>query len=378
MDRALAAEAARVGAQGFRHAQPIDRSCARLTCAHTELPELALFEGRSRQLKMALQVMNASLLIHAIVRQTTVLIATLATSSGQRAQLAAVANAVWADLVRELREQGLGNKVIADMFGMALRTYHRKVARMSGSRTLQGRSLWEAVLGHIQQYGPLSRAEVLQRFVRDDTATLHSVIADLVSSGLVESQGDSDSEQLSAAKVEEKDGSTSIDSLVLVTLHRHGPLDAAGVAAQVPAPPDMLDAALRRLVAERLIAQVGDTYSCENCVIPFGEAVGWEAAVLDHYQALVAAIVTKLRSGNRRSDLSDSIGGSTFVFEVWQGHPMEAEILGYLRSMRERGVALRRELEEHPIGAEPPAGARLRRVTAYVGQSVTDEGDDDA
>jgi hypothetical protein len=90
--------------------------------------------------------MNAALLIHAIVRQTTVLIAALATASGQRAQLASVANLVFADLVRELREQGLGNKIIADMFGMALRTYHRKLARLSASRTVHGRSLWEAVL----------------------------------------------------------------------------------------------------------------------------------------------------------------------------------------------------------------------------------------
>jgi hypothetical protein len=327
---------------------------------------------------MALEVMNASLLIHAIVRQTTVLIATLATNSGQRAQLAAVANAVWADLVRELREQGLGNKVIADMFGMALRTYHRKVARMSGSRTLQGRSLWEAVLGHIQQHGSVSRADVLQRFVRDDAATLHSVIVDLVSSGLVESDGDGESAQLRAAKIEVASASGSIDSLVLVTLHRHGPLDAAGVSAHVPAQAETIAAALHRLLAERLISLTSDSYSCENCVIPFGEAAGWEAAVLDHYQALVAAIVTKLRSGKRKSDLADSIGGSTFVFDVWQGHPLEAEILGYLRSMREHGVALRRALEQHAVGIQPPPGAKLRRVTAYVGQSVTEEGDEDA
>lgn len=322
--------------------------------------------------------MNASLLIHAIVRQTTVLIATLATSSGQRAQLAAVANSVWSDLVRELREQGLGNKVIADMFGMALRTYHRKVARMSGSRTLQGRSLWEAVLGHIQQHGPLSRGEVLVRFARDDAATLHSVIADLVSSGLVDSQGDGESARLQAAHVEADAQSANIDPLVLVTLHRHGPLDLEGITAHVPAATETLDAALRRLLAERLITRAGDSYSCENCVIQFGEAAGWEAAVLDHYQALVAAIVNKLRVGKRASDLSDNIGGSTFVFDVWQGHPLEAEILGYLRSMRERGVELRRALEQHPVGVEPPPGAKLRRVTAYVGQNVTDEGDDDA
>jgi hypothetical protein len=318
--------------------------------------------------------MNASLLIHAIVRQTTVLIATLATGSGQRAQLAAVANVVFADLVRELREQGLGNRVIADMFGMALRTYHRKVTRMSASRTLQGRSLWEAVLTHIQQHSPIQRSEVLARFAYDDDATVLSVVADLVSSGLVER----DDERLQAVNAPSEPDTTAggFDALLLVALHRSGPLSAAGVAEVVPAGMPEIEAALARLEAEKLIARSAELFSCESCVIQFGEAAGWEAALFDHYQALVGAIVSKLRAGKRRADLADSIGGSTFVFDVWQGHPLEAEVLGYLRNMRERGIALRRALEQHNVAA--PSGSKARRVTAYVGQNVTDEGDDDA
>jgi hypothetical protein len=71
------------------------------------------------------------MLIDAIVRQTMVLIAQLATAGGGRAQLSHTANQVFLDLVAALKEQGLGNKVIADMFGMALRTYQTKVQRLS-------------------------------------------------------------------------------------------------------------------------------------------------------------------------------------------------------------------------------------------------------
>ena len=324
--------------------------------------------------------MNASLLIHAIVRQTTVLIASLATSAGQRAQLAELANLVFADLVRELRDQGLGNKVIADMFGLALRTYHRKVARLTASRSAQGRSLWEAVLSRIRDHGPLLRGVLLQRFARDDEATLHSVIADLVASGLVERVGDEDAMQLQvmSASVEVASASPgSLDAMVLVALHRGGPLTAAGVAELVPAPLPEIESALARLTADRSIALTeSGVYTCETCVIPLGEAVGWEAAVFDHYQAMVTALVTKLRSGKRRAELADSIGGSTFAFDLWQGHPMEAEVLGFLRSVRERGMALRNALEAHEAVA--PEGAKVRRVTTYVGQSVTEEGDEDA
>ena len=85
--------------------------------------------------------MNVLLLIDAIVRQTMVLIAQLATTSGSRAPLARVANQVFRDLLDGLQTRGLGRRVIADMFGPALRCYHAKVRRLSESRTERGRSL---------------------------------------------------------------------------------------------------------------------------------------------------------------------------------------------------------------------------------------------
>jgi hypothetical protein len=127
--------------------------------------------------------MNVNLLIDAIVRQTTVLIAQLATAAGARAPLAHTANLVFTDLVRELKEQGVGNKVIADMFGLALRTYHARLRRLSESKTYQGRSLWEAVLEYVQSKGTVLRADVLRRFQYDDEASVRGVLKDLVDSG---------------------------------------------------------------------------------------------------------------------------------------------------------------------------------------------------
>ena len=71
--------------------------------------------------------MNAYLLINAVVQQTMVFIAQLATAGGVRAPLAHVAEQVFLDLTSELQNRGVKKKVIADMFGMALRTYHRRV-----------------------------------------------------------------------------------------------------------------------------------------------------------------------------------------------------------------------------------------------------------
>src|SRR5512139_841912 len=107
--------------------------------------------------------MNLDVLIDSIVRQTTVLIAQLATAAGGRAPLAHTANQVFTELVRELKDQGLGNRVIADMFGLTLRTYHNRVRRLAESSTFQGRSLWEAVLSFVQEKGPVRRVDVLRR-----------------------------------------------------------------------------------------------------------------------------------------------------------------------------------------------------------------------
>src|SRR5882672_2207142 len=137
--------------------------------------------------------MNPTLLIHAIVRQTMVLIAVLATAAGRRTPLANIADQVFATLVKELGEQGVGSKVIADMLGMALRTYHRRAARMSESDTEKGRSLWEAVLTHLRKGDSVLRAEVLLRFPHDNEAVVRSVLRDLVDSGLVYQTGRGDS-----------------------------------------------------------------------------------------------------------------------------------------------------------------------------------------
>ena len=129
--------------------------------------------------------MTIELLIHAIVRQTTILIAQLATSRGIRAPLAQIADQVFIELAREIERQGVSRKVSADMFGLGLRTYRRKIQRLSESSTERGRSLWEVVLEHIKTQGVVTRREILARFPSDDEAQVRSVLRDLCDSQLV-------------------------------------------------------------------------------------------------------------------------------------------------------------------------------------------------
>src|SRR5262245_21888296 len=111
---------------------------------------------------------NQHLLIDAIVRQTTVLIAQLATAGGVRAPLAHIANQVFLELTNALQEQGVSRRVGADMFGMALRAYVRKIQRLNESTSERGRSLWEAVLAFISEAKIVARHDVLARFADDE------------------------------------------------------------------------------------------------------------------------------------------------------------------------------------------------------------------
>jgi hypothetical protein len=279
--------------------------------------------------------MNVTNLIDAIVRQTSVLLAQLATSGGDRAQLANTANQVFLDLVEALREQGLGSRVIADMFGLALRTYQEQGRRLSESRTVRGKSLWEAVLEHVQSNGPILRADVLTRFRYYD-----------------------------------------VDEWTLLLnadVHQVESLAELGVATALPE--DALGHALERLVSRELTsieAAAGETrYTSSGGVLPFDDPKGWEAAVFDHYQAMVGALVAKLNLGTRGASLSDVIGGSTFGFEVWPGHPHYDEVRGLLHSFRQQCRDLRERVGHY--NQATPAPAHCQRVISYVGQSILDD-----
>ncbi|HMI94111.1 MAG TPA: hypothetical protein VK509_22210 [Polyangiales bacterium] len=131
--------------------------------------------------------MPGTLLIDSIVRQTTVLIATLATAAGSRPSLAHVANQVLLNLADELKARGIGNKVVADMFGMALRTYHDRVARLAESKSESGRSLWDAVLAYLEQngthqHGPIAR-DAIRRLVPLADDALDAALAQLLADG---------------------------------------------------------------------------------------------------------------------------------------------------------------------------------------------------
>jgi len=327
--------------------------------------------------------MTIELLIHAIVRQTTILIAQLATSRGVRAPLAQIANQVFIDLVRELERQGVSRKVSADMFGLGLRTYRRKIQRLSESSTERGRSLWEVVLEHVKAHELVTRREILQRFSSDDEAQLRSVLHDLCETQLIFWSGTGASTSYRAASEDElatlqrKQGAEGADELLVALMYREGPITLKAVTDMVQGDALAVEAGIARLVStgrvERIDQEGVTRYHARALVIPLGAPVGWEAAVFDHFKALVTTILGRL-SENRAPALEDLVGGSTYTIDVWPGHPLAEEAYGTLGRVRSMLSDLRARVAE--FNDARPVPESHTRVVMYVGQSVTTEGNE--
>jgi hypothetical protein len=323
--------------------------------------------------------MTRQVLIDNVVRQTTILIAQLATSGGVRAPLARIADQVFLDLARELDAQGISRSVSADMFGMALRSYRRRVRQLAESSTDRGRSLWEAVLGYLSRGPVVTREQVLKRFDRDEEALVKGVLNDLCETGLVFRIGVDKGAAYRAATPEEladlRGRSDGLIELVWMLVYREGPIGEEELTRRTGLRPDALSACLDELVASGRVERDDNAlYAARSLVLELGSSAGTEAALFDHYQAVVKTMCARLQRGNDASRESES-GGSTYSFTTWPGHPMEDEVRGLLREFRERHSQLRERIEAFNEENGPPP--RHDRVTVYGGMCVVSEESED-
>jgi hypothetical protein len=322
--------------------------------------------------------MESRLLIDAVMRQTTLLIAQMATSFGLRAPLANIADQVFLELSREIEQQGISRPVAADMFGMALRTYQRKVNRLRAGVTSGEKTLWQAVLEHVRAQETCTRTQVLDAFARDEEEDLASVLSDLVAGGLLYATGrgrsavygattDKDQEMLLKERaldtlthlvwlaVAEPPGKT------LAQLSERFPEQAAQL-------PDALASLLRDGRAKLHEKEAEQRYESTQVLIPVGSEAGWESAVFDHYRAVCAALANKMRLGGASLAARELIGGTTSSFDVYPGHPYEAEIKSLLTRVRsEIGEVWQRAAAYN--ASHPPPEDKVEKVIFYAGQN---------
>ncbi len=326
--------------------------------------------------------MHTKLLIDSIMRQTTVLIAQLSAAAGLRAPLAHLADEVFLSLSKELEEQGVSRKVVADMFGLALRTYQRRVQRLEQSATDAETTLWQAVNDYLQHSGQATRAQIFERFFHDDPEAVGAVLNDLVQTGLASRTGRATSAVFVATPPEARrllarqGKEDTAAALVWLDICHHPGTLSQQVAARVGIDQSLTEKVVERLHREgQLTSEPSGPLSAKEFVIDVGSEVGWEAAVFDHFQAAASAMTAKLRRGQARSHTGDTTGGRTVSFEVCAGHPQEAEVLGLLARLRQETDELWARVNETNM-REPIREDAVKRVVFYFGQLVKDEEDE--
>jgi hypothetical protein len=328
--------------------------------------------------------MTLEFLIHSIVRQTAFLIAQMATAGGSRVPLNRIPAEVFLELVRQLEQQGVSRRVSADMFGLGLRTYQRKIQRVAEELPDRERSLWETVLAFIREKSLVSRSEVLRTFSREDEFQVRSVLHELSDSRLVFSSGHGAAAVYRAASEGElgtlrEMQSEGLDELLWAFIYQIGPLELHEVLRHSELPEEDAKAVLDRLVAagrvERVISDDGELIRAKELVVPLGATHGWEAAIFDHYGAVVATIASRLKGESLGNNLGSQVGGSTYSFDVSDDHPLKDEVLSTLSRLRTLLSEQRARVEQFNRDHELPEN--YMRVTVYAGQSLQQKGAQD-
>jgi hypothetical protein len=268
----------------------------------------------------------------------------------------------------------VSRKVVADMFGLALRSYQRKVQRLEESGTSHNKTLWEAVLEFIESAESVTRPRVLERFKRDDEASVVAVLGDLVSSGLVSASGRGSTtlyrvtSEVDRKAMQSADSLDTLSHLVWGEIFRHPEITIKELTASFAVESERLQQAVELLVTDGRVERQGEgeaaRFKSGPFLIPVGSQQGWEAAVFDHYQAMANAVAAKLRD---RSETQ--IGGATLHFGVHPTHPHYDETLQTLSRIRDQLNELWRRVTEHN-DQHPKPDTEMTRVTVYFGQNV--------
>jgi hypothetical protein len=204
------------------------------------------------------------------------------------------------------------------------------------------------------------------------------VLHDLCENGLVVQTGTAAASVYRAASEDEigrlwRSGrEEGLEELFWALIYHQGPLRIEDLAERTRHPAGDCEKVLDRLVASGRVDAVGGSYRASSLVLPLGSPFGFEAAVLDHFKAVVTTLAARLRAGPSATSATDRVGGSTYTFDLWPGHPLEEEAVSTLGNLRSRIGELRRRVEAHNASHERPDD--YEKMVLYFGQSIIREG----
>jgi hypothetical protein len=172
--------------------------------------------------------------------------------------------------------------------------------------------------------------------------------------------------------MQKPDTQSGFEELIWSIVFCRGPIHRGRISDLGDLPDDALDAALQKLAGSGRIKieerDDGSYLHAERFLIEAGDQDGWEASVYDHFHAVVRTVCNRLEASSNDGRFKDSIGGSTYTFDVGPGHPFEQEVLALLGDFRKRCSDLRQRVSSH--NRRHGFCKTGENVVFYIGQSV--------
>jgi len=364
-------------------------------------------------------------LIRLITRQAMKLVARLAIVHDRRSSLAKISDIAFLELNHELEILGLRKKVIADMFGLALRSYQQKVNRLQESTAWDLRSLWTSVYDYLNKAKQASRKTVFDRYSAADERVLSSILADLSTSGFLSKseKGGDTIYTVSADNMESKPTLNQACTLNLVWtyIYTYPRVSRKNIGERLGLDTATVENVLSDLEStnriERIVDDEGECFVAPWCIQEAGEGVmGMLSGMYHHFQSICSALAIKLEqtidtsaidtttitpearrsiatfskktsarmkskntvnseqhaSAQKKMLTPKSPTGSTYSFDIWENHPYAPQVLGFLEKTRKTLSGLRKDIEAHRVTMIEeetyPSDTSPSRITIYIGQ----------
>lgn len=111
-------------------------------------------------------------------------LAALAIMDGKRRPLSWVWGHIWKGLIDEFQDQGISNKVAADIMGCTLRTYQRRFSEYTEPCDEVGLNIWFRIYDALKT--PLSADQVVVKFHHYKKREILSILSDMAKSNWIE------------------------------------------------------------------------------------------------------------------------------------------------------------------------------------------------
>ena len=305
----------------------------------------------------------------ALVRRFAGLIAALTTRDHGATYIGHLPDLFFVSLVEALgADYSRPQKAAADMMGVTIRTLEYRLSKARRHSGTFGRTLWGEVYRFVQEAGPVSRADIEQRFRAENHEMLASILRAMRNTGALEERIRGRLTTFCAPAHFELlgDDHSTDKQVVLVALYINGDstLDALCQALTAGARHrERIEKALDDLVATGAVARQSGAelvFRAMSYDLPRSVQTS-SAAFYDHLDAVLGALEQKIRD-------QGSADGSTYRLMFEESDPRIEQIRDQVHTLRATIGRVRSELDREAAECgEIDAGVRM---TLYLGQAI--------